>query len=98
MEVPKKWKNCQMLWCGRILECLIPYICKQGLAHRAYIVKKTCDFVTSCRTPPGGGGVPADLSSLRGFGGFLSSLSEKVVFKIFRSFLSAKMKRKRRGN
>ena len=72
------------------------------LRHRAYIVKKTCDFVTSCRTPPGGGvggGSPADLSGIRVFRGFLSGLSENEYLRfleVFLIILSAKMKRKRR--
>ena len=41
------------------------------------MLKKKCDFGISCRTPPGGGGVPSDLKHLRDFGQFLKILSEK---------------------
>ena len=42
----------------------------------------------SCRTPPRGGGVSADLNHLSVFEGFLNHLSEKGEFKNFRRFLN----------
>ena len=46
------------------------------LDHRAYVLKKVCDFMVSVRTLPWGGGCPQILMYLSYFGWFLKYLRE----------------------